>query len=90
MEIHFCSEHLRVLFCDKHYKDDEIGVKATNSYRTVVNYLFSISDINDLYQAKFLDLTHQAPYSVKIDPKRRLHIDIIGNQIHLIRIEKTS
>ena len=89
MEIHFCSEHLRILFCDKYYKDEKIGVKATHSYRTVVNYLFSVNQINDLHHAQFLDFTPQAPYSIKIDHKHRLQIEIIGEQIHLVRIEKT-
>lgn len=90
MQIHFQSEYLHLLFCDKYFKDDAIGVKATKSYRMVVNYLLSAHSLNDLHAARFLDLSEQMPYSVRIDNKRRLYLDITDDQIHLINIVETK
>ncbi len=90
MQVHFKSDYLRLLFSDKFFKGD-LGIKATQSYRLVVHYILSANSLNDLYAATFLDLSNQPPYSVKIDHKHRLRLDITEDQIHLINIiEATS
>lgn len=85
MQVHFQNEYLRRLFCDRYFKDD-IGIKATQSYHLVVNYLMSAHGLNDLHTARFLDLSKQMPYSVRIDDKRRLRLDITDDEIYLINI----
>ena len=90
MQVNFKNDYLRLLFCDKYFQGD-LGVRATQSYRFAVQYTLSAHSLNDLHAAAFLNLSNQSPYSVKIDQKHRLAIEIDAEeQIHLIDIIKVE
>lgn len=84
MQVDFKTDYLRMLFQDKYFQDD-MGIKATQAYRLVVNYLCAANSPADLKAAKFLDFSGQPP-SIKIDPKRRLYLEITDDKIHVINI----
>lgn len=91
MQLHFKTDYLRLLFSDPYFQDGRIlGVKATQAYRLVVNYILSAHSVNDLSQARFLNLSPcndgSNHYSIDIDNKRQLVISIEDQQIVLNHI----
>lgn len=91
MQIKFGTNYLYLLFTDPYFQDDQLGAKATNAYRFIVNYLSSAQRLSDLDQATFLNLSpcHDGSghHYITVNSKYRLIIQIENEQIVLHRLE---
>ena len=92
MQVKFATDALRLLFEDALFKDQNIGVKATKTYRLVVNLIFAASEISDLANMRLLNLCllnkSKSCYVMDIDKTKQLIMNLKGQNAEIIEIRK--